>query len=464
MRKLPYRKYSHEVLKRVWARRGFVPLGGWPGRADTIAYDMWKYVDDPPRGRSYGLKTIKVRALPHSSHEMRVLKEDKNAWYGLPVSIQPTEKSKPPPPKSVQYLLDQSPYSRPVAPKAVKEKRTKMNRDDYLYTLGWAPTNVSSPTDLRDRETEGQRVSEGLLSRTPAPGRADGKPNESTHLAPSSVNQIQKASAKFQKLIAPTTDEPRPVAVRSRRRDLGGQSPSPLRELHEPPSTSSAEYFLSSGAQPISNSTRAPYTPDYYKKNKDSVAQLDYKRWSESPWGRLKTKAAQKLVHHRDTAVSELGRVDSATLPSLDDWSTPQSALAGAADSVASRAKVWPTYPRRHYSLRYTWLPQPLVESSVKALYDQDEGGIGGSGTETENGVATEKGTVHHIFSDAAVPLAGSENGRSGASSIDPRGSGSVASLDELERDYRAGDSDSYYSKESSLLTFKSRQVTRRAV
>lgn len=49
-----------ETFRRVWARRDYMPLDGWPGRADHVDYDMWEFADHPPKGRDFGLKTKKV--------------------------------------------------------------------------------------------------------------------------------------------------------------------------------------------------------------------------------------------------------------------------------------------------------------------------------------------------------------------------------------------------------------------
>ena len=58
-RKIPL-KFGMETYRRVWARSNFIPEGGWKGRLDHIAYDMWEHADRPPAGRDFGLKTYKV--------------------------------------------------------------------------------------------------------------------------------------------------------------------------------------------------------------------------------------------------------------------------------------------------------------------------------------------------------------------------------------------------------------------
>jgi hypothetical protein len=63
----PPSRFKSEVFRRIWARKKFVPTGGWPGKADFKEFNMWDHVSTPPRGNKYGLKTHKVRP-PTVSH------------------------------------------------------------------------------------------------------------------------------------------------------------------------------------------------------------------------------------------------------------------------------------------------------------------------------------------------------------------------------------------------------------
>lgn len=58
--KPPPNRFKSEVFRRIWARKNFVPKGGWPGKADFIEFDMWEHIYTPPKGNKYGLKTHKV--------------------------------------------------------------------------------------------------------------------------------------------------------------------------------------------------------------------------------------------------------------------------------------------------------------------------------------------------------------------------------------------------------------------
>ena len=62
--KPPPNRFKLEVFRRIWARKDYVPEGGWPGKADFIEFNMWDYIYHPPKGNKYGLKTHKVFFFP----------------------------------------------------------------------------------------------------------------------------------------------------------------------------------------------------------------------------------------------------------------------------------------------------------------------------------------------------------------------------------------------------------------
>lgn len=64
--KSPPSRFKAEVFRRIWARKAFVPEGGWPGKADFKEFDMWDHIYTPPKGNKYGLKTHKVSLDCHN--------------------------------------------------------------------------------------------------------------------------------------------------------------------------------------------------------------------------------------------------------------------------------------------------------------------------------------------------------------------------------------------------------------
>lgn len=84
-------RFSLEVYRRIWGRSEYEPVGGWPGRKDTLKYDMWEHIDKPPKGRQFGLRTRKVLAVPRSEKEKDILMHDHNAWVGVPIAWEAEE-------------------------------------------------------------------------------------------------------------------------------------------------------------------------------------------------------------------------------------------------------------------------------------------------------------------------------------------------------------------------------------
>lgn len=58
--KPPPTRFTVETFRRIWARKNFVPEGGWAGKMDFIEYDMWEHTDIPPKGLGFGMKSHKV--------------------------------------------------------------------------------------------------------------------------------------------------------------------------------------------------------------------------------------------------------------------------------------------------------------------------------------------------------------------------------------------------------------------
>jgi hypothetical protein len=66
---VPRPRHSVATLRRVWSRRDFEPANGkWLHTTDFghLEYNMWEYVDQPPKGNDHGLRVHKVRILFHS--------------------------------------------------------------------------------------------------------------------------------------------------------------------------------------------------------------------------------------------------------------------------------------------------------------------------------------------------------------------------------------------------------------
>ena len=74
-----------QVARRVWARKDYIPDGGWPGQKwSTIEYDIHEHADMAPKGRDFGVKTRKVQLPAKLLRNREIVMNDHNSWVGIP--------------------------------------------------------------------------------------------------------------------------------------------------------------------------------------------------------------------------------------------------------------------------------------------------------------------------------------------------------------------------------------------
>ncbi|GMH94980.1 hypothetical protein TrST_g1533 [Triparma strigata] len=62
--------------------------GGWkPDYDATTDVDIWTHIWKPPEGSQFGVRNLKVKIPPESKAEATIIKDDKNAWVGVPVMV-----------------------------------------------------------------------------------------------------------------------------------------------------------------------------------------------------------------------------------------------------------------------------------------------------------------------------------------------------------------------------------------
>jgi hypothetical protein len=77
-------RHDMAAWRRLWARKHWVPEGGWPGRAGYEDFDMWQHIYRPPKGLDFGRKTFKVPGIPDSKQALDALLGDEGSWIGVP--------------------------------------------------------------------------------------------------------------------------------------------------------------------------------------------------------------------------------------------------------------------------------------------------------------------------------------------------------------------------------------------
>jgi hypothetical protein len=152
-------RITPQIARRVWARKQFVPKGGWPTRSEeeTIQYDINEFVDHPPKAR------WNKKVLSHSKMErnVEIILSDKNAWVGLPMIFEPESlHSRKEEMRNTHKMLLEgtSPFVGPQFKTPVVPKPPVLKGMTALRALGWNEEMVPQKDDRKDDVKRGYKV------------------------------------------------------------------------------------------------------------------------------------------------------------------------------------------------------------------------------------------------------------------------------------------------------------------
>jgi hypothetical protein len=120
-------------------------------------------------------------------------------------------------------------------------------------------------------------------------------------------------------------------------------------------------------------------------ENRDRQGLVNDSTWSSTSWGGLKSRVSRKL--EQEQKIMEAKRQQSRTLDpgehahnmigtgvlenDVDAYMSVWSrSVYKPPKEVKSRARVWAVKPKRHYKLRYSWLPQPMLQSAAARVFE----------------------------------------------------------------------------------------------
>eukprot|EP01041_Mallomonas_annulata_P002666 gene2666-5234_t len=517
------RRFGHDILRRVWVRRRFEPAGGWPGKSDVIEYNMWDYTDKAPKGRSYGLTTHKIRGTPANQKEHDILTGDRNAWYGLPVSVAAHEEASMSQPAHVKAFLEASPYAIPLGGQSSSSKRTKVSYD----TLGWDGyvgepfVEPSGGVTVMANDSEIETEMEGMssLPRRVFPTRGAYKPTSAsatTHSRQSSSRQLVTRSAHTQYSPSTTLRSPSPSPLYGSSSSID-PSQSLSMHSHTPASihsnsnnihtysgmnmnmTMTAPALMLSTTTPITSAmpmimtTKKPSTASHISTSTSTLTSVPVhwktesqaivrKRtaaaaswtpkttdmaaeavdmtggtgssvpgpWSGSSWSRLKARSAAATAattpSHNNNSTFGTSNYPSGTGVGVGTGIGLGTAMGPGPGPVESRAKVWPSVKKEHFHLKYTWVPQPLVQTAVRQIYSRDPSQDMPYDGEEEEEEEDDGSSSFPMTMMKSTTLQGGKE-------LSQR-STAAASLEDIEQAFR-DKSQSYYALESDLLSKK---------
>ncbi len=327
-----------------------------------------------------------MKAAPGSDRNMKILKSDRNAWVGIPMDLVTSAEAKKTPPVQVQRMIDSSPLNAPVvgrqdvkASEVEKPAPPKLKGLAGFLKLGWNASMI-------DRSVNDVAVVEGVR-RDNSAVIPQGGSSVMLHLADSntipqdgSINQSQSvfapgspidpvASSIFghTQVLAESTfggeecsDENIPRGVK-KTHDISGQLQSVNEEFKPVFWKSKGSYLdVRLEAEAKRRASKHPRERDHIEKMKDT------------PWGKIKSYA-QSIAESKWQMDSVLSaEVEDLNAPSkfsadIDDLNGNSTVMKKTKDKM--RVTVWPTKPKTHFKLKYTWLPQPMVRDAVEKVY-----------------------------------------------------------------------------------------------
>lgn len=424
-----HRRFAHDTLRRVWSRRHFQPAEGWPGKSAVLHYGMWSHVHSPPKGRSYGLRTHKIRAVPKTPKEEAILRNDGNAWYGIPTAVWSSDDAKPPVSSEVLAWKKSSPFTATLV-----KRQTKKRKSVSYESLGWTPeqgaAGVSNEVVRESYAVEDLRTpSRGAVKPTSRSHYPAHKSGTNTQVMTSStwggVSQRNGLSTPLGENSSPDhgTEVEAPNLFSTNNASMSQNVSMDGTALSLPPPRTAMSGDLHTRSQPSSraresNTHKSTTVPAHWKRESSAIPRkrtAGAQSWTPGP--APSSDAFSRDIMHRTT--SAWGRLKTGSVSRLpgNDMTNPTASHAAA----ESRVRVWPTVARRHYTLRYTWLPQGMVDRAVNKMYDErvvDEDGLWSSS--------------HNDASDLSA----------------------APSLEDIEREYESK-SEKYYAMEADLLSSK---------
>jgi hypothetical protein len=96
--------------------------------------------------------------------------------------------------------------------------------------------------------------------------------------------------------------------------------------------------------------------------------RADIQHLKSSSWGKIKAGVEERIFDQWERQGGSAAALDDVALGGVMPDKT-----GVVVPSLANTVCVWPTKPKKHYKLKYTWLPQPMLKRAVEnAYYDEN--------------------------------------------------------------------------------------------
>lgn len=343
----------------MWARKFFIPKGGWY-EEEIIDYNMFEYADKPPGGPKFGRRIHKVTLTSKNDRDISTLLNDSHCWVGLPINTDNLVH------KSVgqhrqdalkQFLIKNpaSPYLAKIVNLPSLDSIPKTQKD-RLKKLGWREnlSNDVIPDDASEvllsiAENLERKFDDFMDSKTyphQLP-RSDSNVTESDHpqgYFTSGHISPQRGSYKPKHQLISSGRTKHPTDFKSMVVKLSSLLTASNRSFNQDIDDDNLEL------KQILSALRKINAPMKFSLGDRRVmSSMD--------------KITMKSSHREFNKSSHKPQQE----PKSSHWHDVKQSV----DKVLpekSRSTLWSSQSRLHFRFRYTWLPQPVLHSTIQAI------------------------------------------------------------------------------------------------
>ena len=461
----PVSKFTPQQARRVWARKEYVPDGGWPAlKWSVIEYDIHEHADRAPKGRDFGIKTRKVELPAKLQRNKDIVMSDSNAWVGIPVNVEPSvvfERRALRLKQELSLLEGVSPYVGPQFQSVKIKPQPALKGLAAIRALGWTEKmidrTIPPPSGKRAYSVIDPYSSAALaadLATVAAAKPSKDSSNDKKYLG-SSLDDYSVASLDAEVTVPGTQGSvgmgvwrggleaknsvPMPgdggkageslrlltrtsgsvvqlvTPIRGSVKPLSSKHKAALRQARLLPESLEEQYALERiRADGVQNATlsKAARRKKRDKAVAREVAMHDPSKWTETVGGQLRVAAF--------TLASDL-KEDRAPFEAVDDDPWSRSTYMPKED-LPSRVLVWPKKPKQSYKVKYSWLPQKMVKSAAVNVYSdlRQERGLGMEDRDGRNfkRAVKRQAMPDHMYAEAVAVKRAQELEMASASSI----------------------------------------------
>jgi len=424
--------YVPVVARRVWARKEYVPEGGWPAmKWSVITYDIHEYTDSPPVGRDFGLKTRKVQLPARAQRIKDIVTGDTNAWIGIPVNVEPVaviQRRAVQRKQELALMEGVSPFVGPQFRPVKVKPPVPLQGVEAIKALGWNSKMIDRrappPTGKRaykviDPYSNAALAADLATVTLQAKGDDDDGSSHSIGKLPRLGSSLEQRSVGSLKSFEGTSRTQQSFGSKvlgiGMRVWTGGLDNNAAIHVPGQPTNGTSFRFRTDRMEILTHETgkvvqlvtpiRGSVKPLSSKHQaalrqakllpEDLEEQYALEQLRAHPDAGNTRKDKERRRKRAEAAAKEIamqdptkwtqtvrGRLRIAASSLADEMRTQQEPLLTvdedpwsrstytAKQELPSKVLVWPKQPKQSYTVKYSWLPQTMVRDAALSVYD----------------------------------------------------------------------------------------------